>query len=80
MTNLHGMQFRTWTETEIQGRGRRYWFHTTKDAVDFHTRKRSAGYRAVYDGNGSRTVWVPFGKTLTPDIQRQEAGMDPEEN
>lgn len=62
-------------ETEVQGRGRRYWFRRVSDAVAFESGKQARGYAAVRSGV---TVWVPFGKRTTEDVRRQRAGMDPE--
>lgn len=67
---------KTWTESERQGRGRRFWFGTVMDAMRFGAERRRRGYHAVHDG---RTVWVSFGKRLTRDVVEQRAGRDPEE-
>jgi hypothetical protein len=62
-----------YTESEVQGRGRRYWFIEQKDAETFCEQKKAKGYRAVRDGN---TVWVPFAKKMNSDTRMQQAGMD----
>jgi hypothetical protein len=70
-----GPMVRTWTECEVQGRGRRYWFRSASDAVAFESGRQARGYAAVRSGV---TVWVPFGKRITEDVRRQRMGMDPE--
>lgn len=74
---------KTWTESERQGRGRRYWFDEKQDAQDFFNLKRKAGYRAVFDGDRpilqeeeTYSVWVPFAKKMNSDIEAVEHGID----
>jgi len=64
-----------WTETERQGKGRRYWFAVLDDAVLFLGDKRGNGYNAVRDG---LTVWVPYAKGMNAAVREQLAGKDPE--
>ena len=62
-----------WLETEVQGRGRRYWFALERDAKAFTAAKILAGYHAT---RWQRTVWVPFGKKRSEHAVLVAAGFD----
>ena len=60
-------------ESEVQGRGRRFWFKLQRDAKAFEAAKKAAGYHAV---RWQRTVWVPFSKGKSLHAVLVAAGMD----
>lgn len=60
-------------ESEVQGRGRRFWFKLQRDAKTFEAAKRAAGYRAT---RWQRTVWVPFSKKRSEHALLVAAGID----
>jgi hypothetical protein len=74
---MKGEKVKTWECTEVQGRGRRYWFPDSETARKFYFEKRKKGYLAVMDSELSKTVWVPFSKKMNTDIQDQLQGKDP---
>lgn len=72
------MSKKLYSESEIQGRGRRYWFVNESRLAQFVRERMAAGYPCVRDG---LTVWVPFSKNISHSaLKRQRAGMDPEES
>lgn len=61
--------------TEVQGRGRRYWFPTEDAAEAFLKAKEAKGHHGFTEG---RSCWVSFARRRTPHVyQVVAAGIDP---
>jgi hypothetical protein len=59
--------------SEVQGRGRRFWFKLQRDARAFEAAKKAAGYHVT---RWERTVWVPFSKKRSEHSILVAAGYD----
>jgi hypothetical protein len=68
------MTTKTWTQTEQQGPGRRYWHETAEEARAHAAARAAAGYSTFFEGC---TSWVSFGKKATRRTRAVLAGLDP---
>ncbi len=69
------MNKKTWTDSERQGMGRRYWFDTTEEAVKFHHRRVVSGKRNERGFVEGCTVWLTRSRDDTVDYVL--AGLSP---
>lgn len=79
------MTKKTWTESEPQGPGRRYWFETPVAAELFAQQRESLGYFALREGS---SAWISYARRQRAlktrrrrDLTRVHsmfAGKDPE--
>ena len=68
---------KTYTESEVQGPGRRYWFRTVAARTAFAAAKRRAGYAVFSEG---MTVWASRSKKWPRSAAVDEVmrgGIDP---
>ena len=79
---------KTWTTSERQGSGRRYWFETVEATEAFVAAKRAAGKRVLHDTRivptdtnwktlPLATCWVADARRKTVTTTAMFAGLDP---